>query len=342
MKKLNPVASSLLTLPGAGRFVLAPIARRGYRHYRVSGETPRRGYVAMRKLYAADPDAFEALAAEAGTEHENLQLPDDPPGIFHGQIDDAVRALDRDGVHVLTNLLPDATCSALVELATTSDCTLVRDGAREQRRARFDPEHVVAPRYDIDEADLLQSAAVQRLIADQSMLAVAQRYLRAAPVQDLVAMWWSAPSAAPPSSAAAQKFHFDLDRLRFLKVFVYLTDVDEHTGPHVFVKGTHARLPSRFRRDRRHEDADVESAFGESVTSITGPRGTMFVADTRGLHKGMAVDHGHRLVFQLEYASSLFGTTCPRIRLASAVSELGAAMRAYPTVYQRFATDDVA
>src|SRR5205085_1235372 len=142
------------------------------------------------------------------------------------------------------------------------------------------------------------------------------------PVQDMVAMWWSAAAASAPSAAAAQLFHFDLDRLRFLKVFVYVTGVDDETGPHAFVRGSHRDLPRKFRTDRRYDDAEVESAFDGTVATIAGPRGTMFCADTRGLHKGLPLARGYRLVFQMEYATSLFGQAVDWLPLVDPIPEL--------------------
>ena len=326
----------LLELPGVGRLVLAPLARSGYRRYLASGETPHRSYVAMRKLYAAHPVAFERLVTDASAERPLFDLPENPGGLLSGRLDDAVRALDADGLYVAATKLPNDMCSELVEIATTAECHLVDPVDGSPRRARFDPAHVVAPRYDVDERDLVMAPVVQRLMSDPSLLAIAQRYLRAAPILDLLAMWWSAAADRPASSAAAQQFHFDLDRLRFVKVFVYLTDVDERHGPHVFVRKSHRSLPRRFRRDGRRDDAEVESAFGSDVVTVAGARGTMFLADTRALHKGAVVAEGHRLVFQMEYASSLFGQAYSRLALAGVHPVLADAVRRYPSAFERF------
>ena len=37
----------------------------------------------------------------------------------------------------------------------------------------------------------------------------------------------------------AQYFHWDNDFTKFFKMYIYLNDVDENTGPHIFVPGTH-------------------------------------------------------------------------------------------------------
>ena len=39
----------------------------------------------------------------------------------------------------------------------------------------------------------------------------------------------------------AQYYHYDLDYKRFLKIFIYLTDVTEESGPHIFIEGTHKK-----------------------------------------------------------------------------------------------------
>ena len=68
---------------------------------------------------------------------------------------------------------------------------------------------------------------------------------------------------------------------------------------------------------------------------IAGPRGTVFLADTAGLHKGLPLRRDHRLVFQTEYAVSLFGApyTSPLVAGDGALAE--AAME-YPSVFRRF------
>ena len=51
------------------------------------------------------------------------------------------------------------------------------------------------------------------------------------------------------------------------------------------MRGTHRDLPAEFRADRRYSDEEVGRRFPSQVVRIPGPRGTVFLADTRGLHK---------------------------------------------------------
>ncbi len=75
----------------------------------------------------------------------------------------------------------------------------------------------------------------------------------------------------------------------------------------------------------------------ERFVEITGPRGTIVVVDTRGFHKGKPLDAGDRLILQMEYADSLFGTdtTRPPLFLAPG-SSLEAFAHKYPRLFAKF------
>lgn len=322
--------------------VLGPSARLGYSWYGRTGRTPVAAYSAMRKLFGApSTTTFDALVARASREAPQLDVAD-APGLIEDDRARVVAELCRDGIAVLRSRLPEAARLRLLDLASRTPATVIEPFGRDRGPAPFDPDRPVGVRYDLPEQALVEDATVQQLLADPSLLDVAQRYLGAAPIQDLVALWWTAaaPSGADASSAAAQLFHFDLDRLRFLKLFVYLTDVDADRGPHEYVRGSHTAADRRFRADRRFADDEVVDHFGvDAVATVTGPAGTMFLADTKGLHRGTPVRAGHRAVFQLEWASSLFGHAVTRHRLRRAVPELRSAVDRFAAAYDRFAID---
>ena len=96
----------------------------------------------------------------------------------------------------------------------------------------------------------------------------------------------------------AQQFHRDIDALKWLKVFVYLTDVDDHNGPHVYVEKTHKL--NRFISFRRIKDDEIVSS-GLEEEHIKGLKGTVIVADSFGLHKGLAPKEGYRAILQVTY-----------------------------------------
>jgi hypothetical protein len=251
-------------------------------------------------------------------------------------------AIRRDGYYVFPRRLPADACDRLLRFASTAESEPSPAPSGGPRRCVFDPARPLAPLYRFPEPVSVQNPDVQRLMADPTFLAVAQAYLGCAPVLDIVALWWSVPFGNTPSAEGAQLYHFDMDRVKWLKFFIYLTDVTPETGPHRFVAGSHrsGHTPkSLLRRGyARLPDAEVESAFPrESLITFTGPRGTIFAEDTRGLHKGIPPVAGPRLVLEFEYCNSLFGGFFRPAPWATAVPELESAAQRNPRLFQKYA-----
>lgn len=137
---------------------------------------------------------------------------------------------------------------------------------------RFDRSNPKAPRYDFSDEVLMRSRAVQEIVFDPCLYRFASAYLKCTPVIDLVAMWWHTNAHDEPDANAAQLFHFDMDRPKWLKIFIYLTDVTSRNGPHTFVEGTHVNcgIPLALRRKgyARITDQEVADALGGSERII--------------------------------------------------------------------------
>lgn len=248
----------------------------------------------------------------------------------------ALAALRKEGCYVFRERLCEEKCEALLRLAETNPARLIPERRDLAPRMEFEPRHLQAPRYQFDEGLLVESRLVQELIANTSFLHLAQDLLEAAPINDLVAMWWSGRFSPEPSPEASQFFHYDMDRIRSIKFFVYLTDVTPENGPHVYIKGTHLAKPPTCLRARRLTDREVE-ILADRMVEITGPRGTIIAVDPAGLHKGKVVEDGVRLVFQLEYTNSLFGAPYARLELPEDVHPAFLqTMEERPEVFDRF------
>lgn len=151
-----------------------------------------------------------------------------------------------------------------------------------------------------DAADIVRAPHLMRLANDPRVLDLVGRWIGGAPTLAALRVWWSTP-AGDGTPEHAELFHRDADDLRFIKLFVYLTDVDEATGPHVFVEGSH-RI-DRLTAIRRYTDEEVIAAFGApAIRRFTGPAGTAFLEDTYGMHRGIPPVAGPRLIFQPLYA----------------------------------------
>lgn len=256
-----------------------------------------------------------------------------------------VEQLRRDGVVVFPSILPPEVCDRLMQFTReTPGNVRPMDGEGEDARrlAIYDAVQPAAVRYDYLQSDLLELPDVQDLLADTSLLALVQDYLGCAPTADVLGMWWHTAFQDHPDSMAAQYFHFDMDRFKWLKVFIYLTDVGPDNGPHAFVRGSHrtGAIPSHIlqRGYVRLSDEEVAEHFpAKDILAFTAPRGSIIVEDTRGLHKGVHVRDGARLVLQLQFSNTLFGTNYPPARMSQVVSpRMRSMLDLAPNVYRQY------
>ncbi len=159
--------------------------------------------------------------------------------------------------------------------------------------------------------DLLNSNKVLRFALSKEIILFAQLYLGVKPICNNIASWITKPLANKDDiqlDKAAQKFHFDMDKIKFIKFFIYLTDVDSKSGPHIYVESSHKKLPSKFKADGRFNDNTISTFFQKkSIIEITGKKGTLIAVDTRGLHKGKPLSNSFRDIIQVEFCNSLFG-----------------------------------
>lgn len=256
-----------------------------------------------------------------------------------------VRRLSRDGFYRFDTLMPQNVCDEIQRFAEVTPAAPSGDPRQATAKVIYDPARPVGAVYKIVEPDAIHCSAMQRLIADEAFIAIAEAYIGAEPTIGGIDLWWSARYGSAPTSDAAQLFHFDFDAPPvWLKLFVYLTDIGPDDGPHVFVRGSHkpgipAAAALRARGYQRIDDREIEAAFGkDAILTVTGPRGTVFLADTRAFHKGTLPTAHHRLLAQLIYCAPMFNDhILPASMPDNPVAELQKALRERPRVYERFA-----
>jgi hypothetical protein len=254
-----------------------------------------------------------------------------------------VGTIKDQGLTILPMRLPKERVDRLVEFAKTTPAHL--GGGVNAGNAIFDPSKPAKARiYDFSSEQCYRNADVQDVMADPLLISIAGQYLGVNPIIDGLSMWWSPVCQTGDPSDAAQLYHFDMDRPRWLKLFVYLTDVDETGGPHVYVRKSHrvfnekvAKLLSRGYV--RIPDSEIVDAYGaDAAQPVCAPAGTIFVADTVGFHKGLPPTQKPRLVLELSYATSLFGAETLH---AGAPAQLTPAMRRaralWPRAFKLFA-----
>lgn len=110
---------------------------------------------------------------------------------------------------------------------------------------------------------------------------------------------------------ASQRWHRDYEETRMCKMFIYLNDVDEDSGPFTYVKGSQLGgkyrkiFPQRPGRGIYPPEGGVEALIPERDRFLAvGRAGSVIFADTSGLHRGGFAKKHERFMFTAGYCSS--------------------------------------
>ena len=174
------------------------------------------------------------------------------------------------------------------------------------------PAGVFLANYEFE--TVIACAPLLRLACSARIVAAVESYIGCTPTISAFAIWHSFPGQV---DAPAEIFHRDRDDFSFVKLFVYLSDVDADAGPHEFIQFSHdadtlkawleanrvnLNLPSLFEGNSRNlSTPELKKILGRIVVTTTGPAGFGFLEDTYGLHRGTRPNAASRLIFSVTY-----------------------------------------
>lgn len=315
------------------------------------GETPRSAHVALVDLFIESSGRTnDKLAKAVAIAHPPYRLP--PASGVLGNLAESdlarvQRQLETDGYYVFENCLSEEFCERLVQKTQAVDCMIMGDNiGGDSVRGRYErgapPK---AAKYLLTEDDTTDISEVQELISDPSIIAVAQNYLKSKPIFSGISLWWSPTFMGAADNQAAQQFHWDMERIKWIRFFIYLTDVTADSGPHCFIAGTHrsGAIPDSLLKLGyvRHSDETMVETFGKAAyKEFVGPRGTIIAEDSRGFHKGMEPRKGDRLLLAFELSNTTFGANKRHLIRNIHVPRFGEFAKQYPRVYSNFDFSD--
>jgi hypothetical protein len=142
---------------------------------------------------------------------------------------------------------------------------------------------------------------------DSTLLGVAADYLHELPILASVEFWHS--RATTEQFQNSQLYHSDLDDVRQFKIFLFVSDVDDASGPLTAVpagRSDELRRVLRYRPRSGHvriEDERIRPLLRPGDERVlTGPAGTVVFIDTsRVLHFGSRVATRDRYVVMVQY-----------------------------------------
>lgn len=203
-----------------------------------------------------------------------------------------LRALSEQGFAVIPGYLTAGECGGLVK-----EVEQVFSSAGEKLWRSEDGADVRAYAAETRSADLA------RYNSDASLQRLAELYLGVAQVPFFTLANRIQPT--PGNLGSGGGWHRDSVAEHQFKSILYLTDVDPGSGPFQFVPGSHrvrsivranvqAAIPFGQHRYSEQEIARVCETRGITPKTFTGAAGTLIVADTSGLHRGMPISRGQR------------------------------------------------
>ena len=156
-------------------------------------------------------------------------------------------------------------------------------------------ERLMPPRVDV-------SGPYVALALEPQVVALANAYVGMRSYLRGLEMWRNLPTDEPPK--LSQLWHRDWDDVVNLKLFVYLSDVTDESGPFTFAPGTQPGGPRQLDvQDRLSDEEMAERIPREEWVVCTGPPGTVVLADTCGYHKGGKPTKGDRLLWTAQFTS---------------------------------------
>ena len=185
--------------------------------------------------------------------------------------------------------------------------------------------------------DIIEAPHLLDLITNPNLTSIVEEYFGCPPTLTLLNTFWSFPDQKQDPHET-QLFHRDTNDFKFLTFFVYLTDVDEKSGPHCYIKYTHRldliqKILNEIKNDSNEQigelaskiipnelfwrgqengyptrdaavkgiDGALNALFKPYMETICGKAGTAMLGDTYGFHKGIPPTESPRLMFWGSY-----------------------------------------
>lgn len=222
--------------------------------------------------------------------------------------------LNRNGVAITSSVILLGSNSLYDELKPAVDhleksmegqIAAVRAAAKNPESHKGYISSLLGDRPTLDPDDIYVRFALQKPI-----LNIANAYFGMRTRLRYYNVWHTLATQVPPRDS--QLWHRDPEDYYILKVFVYLSDVDDGAGPVFYAAGSHLKgnlrkepAYSQKRGDaRRTDDPQMAEVIPpERWVKATGPKGTIIFADTRGYHKGGLARERDRIMYLCMFTS---------------------------------------
>lgn len=183
--------------------------------------------------------------------------------------------------------------------------------------ALTEAEKIIAARKDDDllskgsldflassKKDFDNDSALTKLALDPNIVIPITRYFGCLPI--LFGFDLNRARSKELLNWSSHMYHLDPEDIKQIKVFIYLTDVDENSGPFTALAADKSKVVTEKLNYKigRLEDKDVSKIVGEDSEKVClGAKGTVVFCDTNScLHYGGRIKERERYVMTIYYA----------------------------------------
>ena len=152
--------------------------------------------------------------------------------------------------------------------------------------------------------DLKKSKVIRELILSNTFVNIARNFLDKKDFSVGVSCLISSPRKSDPTVKEkihnAQLYHFDNDFSKFCKLYIYLTDVNDQNGPHLYIEKSHRQRKLEHMLMRPISDKEAIENY-PVIKKYTGDAGTFFFTDGFGYHKAEEIKEQSRIMLNIHF-----------------------------------------
>lgn len=230
----------------------------------------------------------------------------------HLNIQKIVSEISKTGYSIFPEYIKKENINDVLKIIDYAKCSYILDNKIIKSDTILDvPKEATI--IDVEESELLKEKVIQDLVHNPFFYETAKNYFNSTPIFVNVGLRISKISENP-GVKEAQLYHFDLDRPKWLKFFIYLNDVvNKDHGPHSYIEKSHKVFSKPYKilikRYQRISDEEIFKFYNPNYEKvILGKAGTLAIGDTLAFHKGHNPKTKIRKVLAIEFSNSLFGS----------------------------------
>jgi hypothetical protein len=287
--------------------------------YKVTKKTPYLSYKSMHRLFYI----FGGIVTEF-TNNLTKSKKNNTLNYNNEENNKIIKNINEDGLFIKENFLTPYEIEQIQKMISNYEFTLrkmdgeVKKSSIKADRYKFDPKNPKAVMYSVDSDFLINQKIIQQILLKDEIYDLGLKYFGTEPLLDHISLSISTNFKKEPDGEAAQLYHFDLDKPKWLKFLTYVNDVGVDNGPHCFIKKTHKNnaIPFSIRSKGYVRIDDLNNNIKNLLNNeikIIGKAGTSIIEDTKGLHKGSVVKEGYRILLNIQINSSMFGSPYEKV-----------------------------